>query len=194
MTFMFGGLGLLAVAWSLLPLIALLLALRALRLARHPSRAVDAGARLAAIEERLEALRVELRDLGQRLRALEGAVPGRAVAAMPGVAPVPFIAPPAPESRDLPLAPEIPPPPSAPPVTAEAPTPPRAMDLEQRIGARWATWIGIVAILFAASFFLRWAFEHDVIGPGMRVTLASWRVPGSWAEDSSSAAAATCRT
>jgi uncharacterized membrane protein len=171
MTFMFGGLGLLAVAWSLLPLIALLVALRALRRARPPSRAADDGARLAAIEGRLEALRVELRELGQRLRALEGAVPGRAVAAMPGVAPVPFIAPPAPESRDLPLAPEVPPPPSAPPVTAEAPTPPRAMDLEQRIGARWATWVGIIAILFAASFFLRWAFEHDVIGPGMRVTL-----------------------
>ncbi|HUG37924.1 MAG TPA: DUF2339 domain-containing protein, partial [Candidatus Limnocylindrales bacterium] len=171
MTFMFGGLWLLAVASSLVPLIALVIALRALRLARIPSRAADDVTRLAAIEGRLESLSVELRELGHRVRTLEGAEPGRAVAAMPGIAPVPFIAPPIPESRELPLPPEVPPPPVTPPVTAEAATAPRAMDLEQRIGARWATWVGIVAILFAASFFLRWAFEHDVIGSGLRVTL-----------------------
>src|SRR5262249_11904876 len=43
--------------------------------------------------------------------------------------------------------------------------------LEQRIGARWTTWVGVVAILFAASFFLRWAFERELIGPALRVSL-----------------------
>src|SRR3972149_1263562 len=42
-----------------------------------------------------------------------------------------------------------PPPPPAPP-----PAPPGGtLDLEQRIGARWTTWVGIIARLFAARFF-----------------------------------------
>jgi uncharacterized membrane protein len=45
------------------------------------------------------------------------------------------------------------------------------IDLEQRIGARWATWVGIVAILFAASFFLKWSFENELLGPRARVAL-----------------------
>jgi uncharacterized membrane protein len=40
-----------------------------------------------------------------------------------------------------------------------------ALDLEQRIGARWATWVGIVAILFAVSFFLKWSFDSDLLTP-----------------------------
>ena len=62
--------------------------------------------------------------------------------------------------------------PTPPPSPEPRPAPPgRALDLEQRIGARWTTWVGIIAILFAVSFFLRWAFENNLIGPGVRVIL-----------------------
>src|SRR5574341_2501782 len=46
-----------------------------------------------------------------------------------------------------------------------APAPAPRLDLEQRIGARWSTWVGVVAILFAASFFVKWSIENDLIGP-----------------------------
>jgi uncharacterized membrane protein len=48
--------------------------------------------------------------------------------------------------------------------------PPRpSLGLEQRIGARWATWVGIVVILVAAALFLKWAFDNEYLGPGARV-------------------------
>src|SRR6058998_78297 len=39
------------------------------------------------------------------------------------------------------------------PVPAAAPA--AGLNLEQRIGARWTTWVGVVAILFAASFAVK---------------------------------------
>jgi uncharacterized membrane protein len=142
MMFMFGGLWLLIVLlWSALPLIALVIALRALRAARtRPD-----GDRLT---ERLGRLETEVRELREELRTLRD---GGAVTVEPAPAPV-AVEP----ASELVTAPEIPPP---------------RLDLEQRIGARWATWVGIVAILFAASFFLRWAFEQNLVGPGLRVSL-----------------------
>jgi uncharacterized membrane protein len=60
-------------------------------------------------------------------------------------------------------------------VHAEAPPPAPAtaprLDLEQRIGARWTTWVGVVAILFAASFFVKWSIENNLIGPRARLGL-----------------------
>jgi len=41
--------------------------------------------------------------------------------------------------------------------------------LEVRIGARWATWIGVVAIVTAIGLLLRWSFEKGLIGPAARV-------------------------
>ena len=61
-------------------------------------------------------------------------------------------------------------PPPEPPGPA-SPPPPRGLDLEQRIGARWATWVGIVAILFAAALFLKWAFDNAYLGPTARVAI-----------------------
>ncbi|HEY7205069.1 MAG TPA: DUF2339 domain-containing protein [Methylomirabilota bacterium] len=64
--------------------------------------------------------------------------------------------------------------PPAAPVTVEpppAPASPPALDLEQRIGARWATWVGVVVILVAVALFLKWAMDHDYLGPVTRVSL-----------------------
>jgi uncharacterized membrane protein len=52
-----------------------------------------------------------------------------------------------------------------------APEPAPRLDLEQRIGARWTTWVGVVAILFAASFFVKWSIESNLIGPRARLGL-----------------------
>ena len=68
--------------------------------------------------------------------------------------------------------PAAPAPRPAPEPVARPPAPARpARDLEQLIGARWATWVGIVAIVFAVGFLLRWTFQNNLIGPAGRVGL-----------------------
>lgn len=49
------------------------------------------------------------------------------------------------------------------------PTKPR--DLEQQIGGKAFTGIGVIAVLFGVGFFLRYAFENNLISPIFRVAL-----------------------
>ncbi len=42
---------------------------------------------------------------------------------------------------------------------------------EQVIGKRWLTWVGVVALLAAGGFFVKYAFEHDWISPSARVLM-----------------------
>jgi uncharacterized membrane protein len=124
-------------------------------------RGADADERVAALDDRV-------RGLAYRVWKLEG---GRGLGAplespsMPDAAPVVETAPapPPPGPPPVDLAPE-PPGPASPP-------PPRGLDLEQRIGARWATWVGIVAILVGVALFLKWAFDNAFLGPAARVAL-----------------------
>jgi uncharacterized membrane protein len=46
-----------------------------------------------------------------------------------------------------------------------------APDLESRIGAHWLNRIGIIAVLVGVSFFLKYAFEAEWIGPSLRVVI-----------------------
>lgn len=46
-----------------------------------------------------------------------------------------------------------------------------SLDLETRIAGRWFNRIGIVAILFAVSYFLKLAFDNNWIGPSGRVAI-----------------------
>src|SRR5947207_4229982 len=64
-------------------------------------------------------------------------------------------------------APKAPPP----PIEAPAPAPPPKLQttIETTIGAHWLNRIGIAAVLIGAAFFLKYAFENNWIGPGMRV-------------------------
>jgi uncharacterized membrane protein len=48
---------------------------------------------------------------------------------------------------------------------------PSADDLEALIGGRWFNRIGIIALLFAVSYFLKLAFDNNWIGPAGRVTI-----------------------
>jgi len=72
-------------------------------------------------------------------------------------------------SRPAPATP-TPPPPSAP----TAPTPPLKDSstiewIEQNIGQRWLTWVGALVLFLAAAFFIKYAFDHDWLGPTARV-------------------------
>ena len=59
------------------------------------------------------------------------------------------------------LCPPLPPP----------PPPCRQADLESRIGSHWLNRIGITALLIGVSYFLKFAFDNNWIGPAGRVTI-----------------------
>ena len=115
---------------------------------------------------RVAALEAQVRALLDRVRALEGAADhARAPAAPPFPPPAEV---PAPEVASAPVDLELPF--AATPLGAPALPPSRpSLGLEQRIGARWATWVGIVVILVAAALFLKWAFDNEYLGPAARV-------------------------
>jgi uncharacterized membrane protein len=181
------------VLWALILIAVLLLIVRGLggRLGQR---------REAPLEVRLAALEVEVRDIKAQLRLLVERVwfleQGRVAGAGPRAAGRPAMEPPADAETvapagaaaivggglaagtAAPLPPSAAPPsetaprPLAPPVATREglPTPSRG-DLEQRIGARWTTWLGVLAILFALAFFLRWALERELLGPLARVLI-----------------------
>jgi len=62
--------------------------------------------------------------------------------------------------------------------------PVEAETLETRIGSRWLNRIGIVAVLVGVSYFLKYAFENDWIGPAMQVLIgmAAGIVVAAWSE------------
>jgi uncharacterized membrane protein len=49
--------------------------------------------------------------------------------------------------------------------------PARSLDLESLIAGRWLNRIGIVAVLLAAAFFLKFAFDNQWVGPMGRVAI-----------------------
>src|SRR5947207_6885820 len=145
---------------------ALIVALKALRDSRPLPGQPTPAERIAGLEERV-------RDLLFRVWTLEQQRGG--VQLQPEAPPVPAPADLAPSAHEPLPSPawsataeavqraavnaQLPP-------LASAPAPP--LDLEHRIGARWTTWVGVVAILFAASFFVKWSIENNLIGPRAR--------------------------
>src|SRR5712692_9623565 len=136
---------------------ALAVSLKVLREYRPRPGQPTPAERIAALEERI-------RDLLYRVWTLEQQGQPHPPP------PVPSAPEPAPATAEAAAATSIreavayaAPPPEPPPV-------PR-LDLEQRIGARWTTWIGVVAILFAASFAVKWSIENNLIGPRTRLGL-----------------------
>ena len=148
---------LLALAGLAIPFAALVLAIVALKRAtQRPASSVD--------ENRLVQLERRLRQLDQRLRALEPVT--EPVTAPPAVA---TTAPPAvPEPAAVPA--RVSTPASAAPKAAP-PAISAAVALEQRIGARWATWVGVLSLIITMGLLLRWTFENNLIGPTGRVAL-----------------------
>ncbi len=120
----------------------------------------------------LRALREIVRELVGRVERLERKLEIGAAAARPEVVPGETLkaAPqaPSPLARfESPLAgvPTIPPR----PVISTPDTP--EVDLESRIGSHWLNRIGIAAVLIGVSYFLKFAFDNNWIGPVGRVSI-----------------------
>lgn len=135
-----------------IPVVALVLAIVALKRASdRPAPSVE--------DKRILELEHRLRQLDRRLSALEPVPPQQPT---PAPAPVESPAP----------APVPAPAPAPAPVRTPSPAPAqRAMALETRIGARWATWVGVLSLIITVGLLLRWTFENNLIGPTGRVVL-----------------------
>jgi uncharacterized membrane protein len=59
--------------------------------------------------------------------------------------------------------------PAQPPISS--PSSPARADLESRIGSHWLNRIGITAVLIGVSYFLKFAFDNNWIGPAGRVAI-----------------------
>jgi uncharacterized membrane protein len=68
-------------------------------------------------------------------------------------------------------APPVIPPPRIPPVATTPFKTEIDSDLESRIGSHWLNRIGIAALLIGISYFLKYAFDNNWIGPAGRVTI-----------------------
>src|SRR5579864_6397620 len=123
----------------------------------------DLTARVYRIERRLQ---MDAPVQQQPSVAVESAVPVTPVEASPALPKPPAaVRPP----QTPPRAPNV--------VSAPANIPPRApylqsdSDLESRIGSHWLNRIGIAALLIGVSYFLKFAFDNNWIGPAGRVTI-----------------------
>jgi uncharacterized membrane protein len=143
------GCRLAAIVLAVAFVLGLLLSMVALGLSLIALLAVRARAWPSGVEGRVAVLEEQIRDLLSRA--------GPAGPAAPAPPPVPA----APVAAPVSVA--------APPSGAPGPPAGPALDLEQRIGARWATWVGIVVILVAVGLFLKWAFDNEYLGPAARV-------------------------
>ena len=153
---------------------ALVVALKVLRDSRPRPGQPTPAERIASLEDRV-------RDLLYRVWTLEqDAARGAAVAPRPEAPPAPAPSWPVAAQDEPAQAPAwsaveaavkdaVVQAASPAPTTESAPPP--GLGLEQRIGARWSTWVGVVAILFAASFFVKWSIENNLIGPRARLGL-----------------------
>ena len=123
-------------------------------------------------------LEKQTRSLAARLGALEAGRPGplgdpeAAAATAPPIEAPPVAAPPI-ETSEPATEPSVTPAPASDPGPPVAPEAPRAerLDLEALIGGRWLNRIGIVAVMLAVSFFLKYAFDNDWVGPTGRVAI-----------------------
>jgi len=126
------------------------------------NKANEETARIPQILGRLYALE-------QKLEALEKIIEERTGApqAEPSAPAVPPAAPPRPErARTIPAAPAA----SLPaPVSSTRVSPRPAVNVEAMIAGHWLNYVGILALLLAVAFFLKYAFENNWVGPRGRV-------------------------
>jgi len=177
-------LALLAVALIIItPILAIAAIVRVQRMAEHLSAfPLDkVSDRLSALERRLAAMEKTL-SLGQPPIA---ASPKPAVDPPPPLAPPPrTVTPPAPTVPSSPSPVPEPPKPhelaaepqqrsifAAPPLYHSPSKFNSSLDWETIIGGRWLNRIGIVALIGATTFFLKYAFDNNWIGPSGRVAI-----------------------
>ena len=124
------------------------------------------------VDERVVALEARVRALEKEVKAQRRAVEGQGPGVETAAAEAPAVATPSTGT-----AARTAPPADAAPGGAGSParkprsTRWRDLDLEALIGGRWLNRVGILTLLFAAAFFLRYAFENEWIGPAGRVLI-----------------------
>ncbi len=152
----------------IIPVIAIWTFFRVRQLERQfrekPAPAEQIGGRdlASGFSDRLNSLEQQVRELHGRIISLSGKAP---LAAAP-------VAPP-PETKETPV-PETYVPveqsariatPSTLSHSAASNSQATGLDMEQLIAGRWLNRIGVMALLLAVSFFLKYAFDNDWIGP-----------------------------
>jgi len=163
-----------------------------------PAFAITAFVRVQKLQQSLDQLRqtlarftaleAKLARLEQSLSSAAG--PAATVVPAPPAAPPasrPAVPPPVspPPIQELPRAPSAPPPPQI--ITAQArpafatsslpqgqvpaktPSQSEGSNLEALVAGRWMNYVGILALLFAVAFFLKYAFENNWVGPRGRI-------------------------
>lgn len=68
-------------------------------------------------------------------------------------------------SLSAPIAAKAAAPEAAAPRTPEKPS----VSFEEKLGTRWAVWVGGVALALGGAFLVRYAIEEDLLGPGARI-------------------------
>lgn len=151
-----------------------LIALAVLLLVGIPIAAIAALLLVLGLRGRVAMLEARVAHLAARLDTSgEVASPATAEPVAPTVEPI--VAPVA-EAEPEPAAPVEPEsafaaeaveaPPAA---TTPTPAPAAAPSLEERIGTRWAVWVGGLALAFGLVFLVQYSIEQGVFGPGARL-------------------------
>ena len=160
------------------PIMAIVALVRVSDLRKSLNQTPKLIARIYDLEQRLDAFERKLRSLSAGATAAQE--PPAPIAAPPPE-PAPMRAKP-PEPAPIHVAPA--PPPSQPtPPPQEAAAQPASLsyystskpdadtDFESMVAGRWLYYIGILALAIAVTFFLKYAFDNDWIGPTGRVAL-----------------------
>jgi uncharacterized membrane protein len=128
---------------------------------------------MSSPQDELDALKAQIAQLTARVYQLElktGERPEARPQAPPAPLPGTMLQPPQQPSAARPPAPEqVAPIPIWPSLPADAAK--DSADLEKKIGQYWLNRIGIIAMLIGVSYFLKYAFANNWIGPGGRVAI-----------------------
>ncbi|HWV80366.1 MAG TPA: DUF2339 domain-containing protein, partial [Hyphomicrobiaceae bacterium] len=130
---------------------------------------VQSRKRFKGLEDRLAASEAQI-------AALRGGLPPQAGEGPAQEVPTP-IALPAPAETSVPPVGQGPsdeeatPTPPTPPGTPEPPKPRKS--LEERLGTRWAVWVGGLALALGGILMVRYSIEQGIFGPGARVFFGS---------------------
>ncbi len=143
-----------------------------------PIIALIRTARIGQLERRLAGVEAALRRVMEQQQAPPVTAARPPEVAREPVAPAQPIAEPPPAAEPVSASGPVPsqqavfaPAPPVRPAASSSTAPASSRGIEEIIGGRWLGWIAIGLILFAAAFFLKYAFENEWIGPLGRVMI-----------------------
>jgi uncharacterized membrane protein len=153
------------------PILAIVAFVRVGNLQKAAEQLPRLTARIYDLEQRFEALERRLRSQAAPTSAEEAPeTPPPRPAATPVVTArlaEPAMPPPAEAPRP---SPPIPPAPRVSPALAPSPAP-APSDVESVIAGKWMYYVGILALVFAVAYFLKYAFDNNWIGPWGRISI-----------------------